>query len=495
MSQPPKRSVTVRRIRSRMTFFFILLMLVIVFTGSILIYCHVRSSAINNSRPQVTALDLQMAATINNFTAYAELDCTEAFRQGCITDYDPVTSFIKDYEAQTVKTDMKNRLLSLSAGRNYNDFFVLFSDSDTVGKVSSGTSELISRLGYDLFSDRLGGSGDCWFYSPAVSSAKVYYVRRATDHSLFVLSFYTEELRTLFYDVELSENTYALVNNNDVVIVSNETGLKTGSKLPDDINSLFVNKNGETVVKDSLLGASISVDAGWRIILVSPAPVDDLPINGILLISTIFFVSIIVICWLTGLAAAAPFRLEEIKSEGSEFTDPQTGRLNEYGLDENISETLETSLVGSTYAFIMLGVKDADQVRSAISAKYWDDTRTKLIEYSESFFEGKDFLIGRTSGDRIIIFVNYSEFDISKAHQNLKQNCTDFLNSFKDLAVGDDNSFKLHVNVGVSVYPDNAEDFDSLLEKASKAFSEANKASDDSFVLYDPAKYESEAQQ
>ncbi len=494
MARPSKKPVTVGRIRSRMTLFFTLLVLIVLYAGSIVLYIHIRRSTVKNFLPQVTAIDLQMASTVDSFTASAELDCTEAFRRGCVTDYDPIIGDIKDYEAQSVKNDMKNRLLGLSAGRNYNDFFVIFSDSETVGKVSSGTSELVSRLGYELFSDRLGGMGDCWFYSPAVSTSKVYYLRRATDHSLFVLSFYTKELETLFSDLGDYGNTFVLTTEKDVVIVSNDAGLRTGTKLPVDVSGLFDNKDGESVVYGGVLGASVAVDAGWHMIVTVPTPVPDLPVKGVIIVSAIFLAVTSLVCWLIGLAAAAPFRLEELKAEGSEFIDPPTGRFNEYGLDENISEKLETSLVGSTYAFIMLGIKDSDQIRNAISAKYWNDLRTQLIENAEQFFADREFIIGRSQSDRIIIFADYSQFDIFKAHQTLEENCEEFSKSFNELAVGEDNAIKLYVNVGVSIYPDSAEDFDTLLEKASKAFAAAEDMEGDGFALYDPSKHESEGQ-
>ncbi|SDA19119.1 hypothetical protein SAMN02910447_01406 [Ruminococcus sp. YE71] len=475
--------------------FYTVLILTIVIIGSLLLYFHIRHTVEKKLRSEVTSLALQMATTVNNFTASAELDCTEAFRSGCATDFDPISGQIEEYEAQAAKTEMKNRLLGLSAGKNYNDFFFIYSDSETVGKVSSGTSELISRLGYELFSDRLGSQGDCWLYSPAVSSGKVFYLRRATDHSLFVLSFYAEKMETLFPDAELISNTYAVATEKNVIILSNEAGLARGTKIPSDISELFDDQNGESVLKNSTLGASVAVDAGWHVIVTLPSPIPDLPTRAVLLALVMYVAAAASLSWLVGLVAAAPFRRDEIKAEGNEFIDPITGKLNEYGLDENISEKIETSLVGSTYAFIVLGVKDPEQVRSAVSSKYWNDIRSKLIAMSEEFFaeKEKEILIGRTQGDRIVVFADFSEFDIFKAHRTLEMTCADFCSSFSGFSAGEDGALKLHVNVGVSVYPDSADDFDSLLEKASKAFLAANRLDGDSFVLYDPAKHESEA--
>ncbi|MBR1724835.1 MAG: diguanylate cyclase, partial [Ruminococcus sp.] len=187
---------------------------------------------------------------------------------------------------------------------------------------------------------------------------------------------------------------------------------------------------------------------------------------------------------LTGVLAFLPLTKANDQLTGSEYLDAITGRLNEYGLDEMISEMLETSLVGSTYAFIMIGIKDSEQIKSTVSLGYWNDIRTSLADKAESFFAERIHHIGRAYDDYIVIFADYSEFDLFKAHNELRNGCEQLLESFRDFVVGEDGSLKLNVVIGASVYPDDGDDFDTLLGKARQAYKAADKKEGSAFSIY-----------
>ena len=83
---------------------------------------------------------------------------------------------------------------------NYVDFFIVYSDDHTVGKVSNGTTKL---YGDDLYSDMeqlitRKRSNDGWSTGYNGDFRRIYYVKRVNDNALLVVSIYTSELENVF---------------------------------------------------------------------------------------------------------------------------------------------------------------------------------------------------------------------------------------------------------------------------------------------------------
>lgn len=492
MAQTEKKAVTVRRVRDRMTFSFTILMMLVVFFGATYIYMNLKRTTEQRYRDILAASGIRIAASVDSFTAEAEADCTAALSSEEIASFDPITGIHSAEDLAQLRSAANERLMKLSAGRNYNDFFMLYNDSTTVGKVSGGIRDLVINYGSEMFFDKLGDEADCWVYSSVWSDKRLFYLRRMSDHSLFMMSCYLSELDGIFGDVHFDTSNYYLCGENNVILFSSLETLSPGKLLPNEISGFFDDLDGYCSVIDGVVTSSTTTDSGWHVIITTESPIPNLSLSLVIVLSVIIGTAIVILCWLMGVVSSANFVLAEIMASGDEFIDPITGRYNEYGLDERISEKLETSLVGSTYAFLLIRVQDAEQIRTAVTNKCWTDICTKLITISEEYFSDRKFIVGRMQNDRIVLFVDFSEFDIFKAHRTLEQSCKDFAKAFDGMTAGDDNALRLHVDIGASVYPDHAEDFDTLLEKAAKALGDANKKDGDSFVLYDPSKHESE---
>lgn len=484
----PHRSVTVRKVRNRMIVAYTIMIIILFFAA--FTYTSINLQKITNRElsESLTSLELQFVAAMNNFTESVESDCTEAFCREDIITYDPVANSYAEYELTALKSDVKTELLEMSAGKCYTDFMILFSDNSSVGKISSGTSDIISSMKFDGFSGSLGDRSDAWLFGLSGNYHRIYYVRSISDHSIFIVSLYKEELDRIFaVNNGMVDEMLFLTDSDGKVIYSNSKDAVSGMPMPAIYSAFFNGADGECIITDDYTGASIETECGWTVSAVAKTPtfVEISPITA----TAAFAMTIIIIFFSlsVGIFSCGKYILSEITDPNSEFIDPLTGALNEYGLDEKISELMETSIVGSTYAFILIGIKDAKQIKSTVSARYWNNIRIKLIQTAENYFSGKNFHIGRVSDDQIAVFADYSEFDIFKAHESLKEGCEGFCRALENFTVGSDNDLILHVSVGVCIYPDHAEDFDTLLEKAGEALKKADESEGDSMVVYSPS--------
>lgn len=486
MSDRPKKTVTVRIIRNRMILFYILFMIILSLVGIAYLYMHLRSISVSRISAGNETLALRISEAVDNFCSSAEADCNRVFKVQSVMDYDPIVNDYPGYESTRLKNEVKDELLELAAGKSYNDFFMAFSDTTSVGKVSVSADSYLLKRAPSSVSDFLNGENDAWMFSPSGSSRKVYYLRRVTDHSAFVLSCYLDELEPIIisdYGNKNDEVSLILTDGNNRVILSELETERTGFMLSTDITNRFTHAN-ETAVFDDFIGTSVTARCGWKVIAVSrdPMKITDLPMllsGGAVLVLGIIFISVII-----GFAATAGMVGSEITQPESEYSDPISGRLNEYGLDEKISERIETSLIGSTYAFIVVGIKDYDNIRQTVSLSFRRSMIEGMIRISESYFTERKFYIGRISGDRVVLFVDFSEFDLFRSHDKLEKECNGFAKEFEDFTADSSSSMKLGVNIGVCIYPDHAEDYDTLLEKAEKAASEAEKQDKSCVVIY-----------
>lgn len=135
----------------------------------------------------------------------------------------------------------------------------------------------------------------------------------------------------------------------------------------------------EHVTVNGLTGAKLTTDSGWTAytIMEQPSLIKISPIDGPSAMAMLLILVLISVA--TGTLATAKFMAGELADTNSEFIDPATGVLNEYGLDEKISELMETSIIGSTYALVLLSIKDAAGIRSTVTYSCWNDTRVNAI--------------------------------------------------------------------------------------------------------------------
>ncbi len=482
-SSSKKRTVTVKKIRRRMTLVYTLLLIAVFIVGS-LIAAEVNERQLTNElADKVTALDLTLARSAEDFVFYAETDCTRVFMSDA-AKFDPLDGSVDEGEKSAALNDVKAQLLELSAGRHYNDFFIIYSDGSSVGNISKGEEERLAKAGFESLEKLLDGGSDRWFAENVPNGEKICYIRRFSENAVFMLSFYSDELDGL---VSGSGVVSIIADENDVVIAGNSDCV-SGEKIPQKYLSLFNDTNGECAVADGYVASSIKTDNGWTAVAAYEMPTPFFKSADALGAMLAALAALAAASVLVGTLSCMDYSAMTVAKPNNEFIDNVTGALNEYGLDEKVSEMLDTLVVGSTCAMIAIAPDDAENIKPTISLRSWNAMRMRIIETAEKYFFKRRFHIARINEDHIVLFVDFSEFDIFKAHENLRTSCEGLCKAFENFALTEGGDILINISIGASIYPDNAEDFDALLEQAEAARKLAEAEDGCAFRMYTPEK-------
>ena len=141
--------------------------------------------------------------------------------------------------------------------------------------------------------------------------------------------------------------------------------------------------------------------------------------------------------------------------------DKETGLLTAFYFEEEVSDQIETALPGGTWAYTKAVIKDLDIIKERLGEDFVSGGVVKLAELLKEHF-GSRSIIGISENREITLFTDFSDFDIFKAHEDLKLRHEECIRVFKKLLVGENEDYKLNVAVGACIYPDNGRDIDEL---------------------------------
>ncbi|MDD7429142.1 MAG: hypothetical protein PUK49_05115, partial [Oscillospiraceae bacterium] len=173
-----------------------------------------------------------MKLNINTYLSKLESVSTLVFGTEEIVGYYSSADDSDKYEALNTEKVISDKLYDLCIMENYVDFFIVYSDDHTVGKVSNGTTEL---YGDDLYNDMAltvtrNRSKDGWSTGYNNDFRRIYYVKRVNDNALLVASFYTSELENVFVRPDdMRDTAVRLVNEDHYIMYSSENEIVVGS--------------------------------------------------------------------------------------------------------------------------------------------------------------------------------------------------------------------------------------------------------------------------
>ncbi|MBR1724576.1 MAG: hypothetical protein IJ723_06120, partial [Ruminococcus sp.] len=257
----------IRRIKRRTIIFFTLSTIIIVLGIAFSMFVTLAKISDQKESKLMESSATELTLVMNNYLEERESECNDVFRNEVISSYAPFvnTTGETEFDREQHKSNVKKELSNISAGKGYNDFFIVYSTSEAVGNVSQGAFELVSTKGYQAYSDMLGGAGDLWSFGDLLGPNKLFYLRRMNDSSIFVMSCYIDNLEKIFpANDKVSIVEYILADENEKVIISDLKDVKTGEKVPERYTSLFKSGN-EAVVDDFYTGAKTVMNCGWYV--------------------------------------------------------------------------------------------------------------------------------------------------------------------------------------------------------------------------------------
>ena len=428
----------------------------------------------------------QSARNVTNYCNFAERGIRLIFDEPELAAFYPQSSSLTADEIGTINkiTDLMNKA---SYVFDYADLGIIYSTGNSAGIVSDGIKSLFGADVYGRADVTLSGRDECWmaFFSGDLSRA--CYLRRLNDNSIFISSFYATKIGIVFNTIAGESNLMlCLTDRSDRVIYSSDNmNVTPGERLPTDILEDFDGRTNVIVGSEKGAGCSMELDSGWRVYSVAraqgsgrfSASRDETFITIVGISTLLIFISAgLLVC----LFFMNPRRSrKKLVSE----TDDFFGVLTPFYCEEKISDLIETSLVGGTWAFTLVKIKDIAEIRERLGEEFVSGGQKQLANILKESFP--DSAIGINTRDDFVVFTDFSDFDIFKAHENLRATHEEVKKQFESLLVGDNGDYKLDASMGVCIYPDSGRDYDELDSKAAKALASALAMEGDSLVFYE----------
>jgi diguanylate cyclase (GGDEF)-like protein len=158
----------------------------------------------------------------------------------------------------------------------------------------------------------------------------------------------------------------------------------------------------------------------------------------------------------------------EKKLQQSLLSDDLTTLLNRKGL------ILKSNLKNNeSYALLLLDIYEFKVYNQLYGTNYGDYILKEFALFLKAFFYEED-LIARFGGDKFAVLMKYENIS------QLKKIITRLIDKLSSLDIKG-----LSINIGIALYPEDANDLYELIEKASIALSLAKKAGKNEYFFYD----------
>lgn len=224
---------------------------------------------------------------------------------------------------------------------NYVDFFIVYSDDHTVGKVSNGTTKL---YGDDLYNDMAqtvtrNRSKDGWSTGFNNDFRRIYYVKRVNDNALLVVSFYTSELEKVFVRPDDMRDTAVRLVNEDHYIMYSSENEETGSKLPAEILDRIGGSTSASFIDDDYLITINTCADSWYVICSAPTQIilseRNIVIRYTIIITAVATIIAMILGTLLSIHVTNPVNRIVSKLNTQANIDRLTGIYNKLSFEEN----------------------------------------------------------------------------------------------------------------------------------------------------------------
>lgn len=164
--------------------------------------------------------------------------------------------------------------------------------------------------------------------------------------------------------------------------------------------------------------------------------------------------------------------------EGKDFF---TGLLNKRACKEYVSDVIVSNK--DKHYVVMIDIDDFKSINDTYGHLYGDKVILKVASIINSALNGRG-IVGRFGGDEFFIFTNWitTESQLRSILTYLKRKVRD------ELSQGENGSI-VTLSMGVCQYPENGNDYDSLVNKADKCLYIAKNKGKNRYIIYDPEKH------
>jgi GGDEF domain-containing protein len=121
--------------------------------------------------------------------------------------------------------------------------------------------------------------------------------------------------------------------------------------------------------------------------------------------------------------------------------------------------------------FALIGIKNYRQIFEKFGTQGVNEALNAVTARLEGFY-GENTVVGKTGLNEFVIFADYTDYDLTKAHERLTAGFERLEEVLKDCDFSDGEG-RAECCAGAAVYPDISSDYDELYESAKASLEEA----------------------
>lgn len=159
--------------------------------------------------------------------------------------------------------------------------------------------------------------------------------------------------------------------------------------------------------------------------------------------------------------------------------DPLTELLNKAVTREKVEEFVTQQKGEGISALMIIDIDNFKCLNDSFGHLFGDDVLVSLAKKLNNIFRSQD-IVGRIGGDEFLVFMK----DVSSLSA-VKEKAVRISEGFKATYTTGQNSCDISCSIGVSIFPEDGESYDSLFEKADKSLYKAKIDGKNQFSIYD----------
>lgn len=443
------------------------------------VFCCGRISA-RKEAELCSALNTQTEMNVSAFLEKLEDTSKLIFSNEEYVSYNAADTSNDEYNSIGTEKDMNDYFVSLSVMGNYTDFGIVYSNNHTVGKITDGTRDLYEDKIYDALKEKLGDEKTLWLTGYNGDYTRIYYVRRVNPDAIFLSSFFSTELDSIFFSTARDDDLSVMLCADGKIIYSSG-GEAPGGRIDKEISGLLAGDSNVTVTSADTICAADDCTDDWQIVTRMDLS-DNLKAYkraGVMCFAIVCATCIIHLMISFSISSrkdpenAVPGRLSKL--------DGATGLYTAEYTENAIMDKIETCITGSTIALIIVRITNLGLIRLNYGAAAVGEAQRKVSETVCSAFKGED-IFGLLEEGEFVIFADFTDYDLFKAHDDMKESLRALSAQLGECSLDNDRGY-IRTAVGASVYPDSSSDYDELLEYAEKAAAQSAE-NDGRYVIY-----------
>lgn len=387
--------------------------------------------------------------------------------------------FLKQQKLGTVE----HRINDLSVMDNYSDFAVIYKNNVYAGNISDTTMTMLRGENDDMYQnlrDTLDGQLSVWLTGIDHEYEKVYFVREVNENACFIGSFYMTELADLLKPEANWENMHLMLYDGAGRRVINLGNIDIEPISFDDPSRNYSLISGSKVQENKMMRN------GWTLIMVKEMQEVRTYYRKIAFeMGSVLMIALValVVCGVISSKGIGP---ETPESGGRPPIDALTGLNNAEAAENLIADKIETCISGSTIMLALVRIVNLKDIEKKYGRSAYNGSIIKTYRALATYFgtdaEDSKNIIGRTGENEFVVFADFTEYDLFKAHDNLKASLEELALILRTVHIQIDDDIRIYV--GAAVYPDSSNDYDELYDMASVALKQAIEAGEPNYALH-----------